>query len=162
MTELLQRINADRRASLLLKIISHACALACAVIYIFTLVYTYLSEPMHAGIILAVSAFGFVLVSVVRRIINAPRPYEKYDFYEVLPKQKCGSSFPSRHVFSAFIIGTLAFAASPFLAIPALLMGLLMAVCRVLLGIHYIRDVAVGALVGAVLGIIGIIIIHLI
>ena len=46
----------------------------------------------------------FVGLSVVRKIINAPRPYEKFDMPPVLEKDTKGKSFPSRHVFSVFII----------------------------------------------------------
>ena len=44
---------------------------------------------------------AFVVVSVFRRIYNAPRPYEKMDITPLIAKDKQGQSFPSRHVFSA-------------------------------------------------------------
>jgi len=99
-----------------------------------------------------------VLVSIMRKLISAPRPYELHDFYEKKPKDKKGESFPSRHVFSAFAIGTLAFTVSHFLTLALILVGLALAVSRVLLGMHFIRDVAAGALAGAVCGVLGIII----
>ena len=46
-----------------------------------------------------VPAVSFVGLSVVRKIINAPRPYEKFDMPPVLEKDTKGKSFPSRHVF---------------------------------------------------------------
>ena len=51
-----------------------------------------------------VPAVSFVGLSIVRKIINAPRPYEKFDMPPVLEKDTKGKSFPSRHVFSVFII----------------------------------------------------------
>ena len=46
----------------------------------------------------------FILVTVARAIINAPRPYEKYHYTPAVPKDTKGKSFPSRHTVSAFII----------------------------------------------------------
>ena len=53
------------------------------------------------------SAVAFILVTLVRRFIRAKRPYELYSFYKEKPRGKKGDSFPSRHVFSAFLIATL-------------------------------------------------------
>ena len=104
------------------------------------------------------AAVPFVFVSIVRRLIRAPRPYELYDFYENLPKDKSGSSFPSRHAFSAFVIGTLAMPHSIILGVCVLALGVILSVARVLLGIHFIRDILAGALVGAISGILALLI----
>lgn len=159
MSELLQRVYSDRRATITLKIISHASSLMCALIYVLTVVSSFFAEPMRAVVLLVFGAAAFVLISLVRKIINSPRPYECYDFYDILPKERLGLSFPSRHVFSAFIIGVMAFSVSVPLALAALLMGVTLAACRVLLGIHYIRDVVAGAAAGAFFGTLGIFII---
>ena len=53
-----------------------------------------------------VPAISFVLVTVFRKIINAPRPYEKFEMPPVIEKDTKGKSFPSRHVFSVFIIAS--------------------------------------------------------
>ena len=89
-------------------------------------------------------------------MIDAPRPYELYDFYENKPKEREGRSFPSRHAYSAFVIATIAFAYSIPLGIGLVLLGIALAVSRVLLGIHFIRDVVCGAIVGVISGLIGI------
>ena len=90
----------------------------------------------------------FVIVSLVRRIINAPRPYELYDFYEESPRSKKGSSFPSRHVYSASVIATLLLFVYPIVGYVMLFFALLLAAIRVLLGIHFIRDVVCGGSLG--------------
>ena len=97
----------------------------------------------------------FILVDVFRRIINAKRPYELYDFYECPPKKREGRSFPSRHAYSAFVIATLAFAFSIPAGIVMACLGLALCVSRVLLGIHFIRDVLCGAAVGIIAGVLG-------
>jgi len=158
MEALLRQVYSSKKLSLSLKIISHVSALICVAAYISTLAVLYLNEPVQCIKTLFAAAIPFVFVSVARKLINAPRPYELYDFYEVKPKGKAGQSFPSRHVFSAFIIAVLSSLASPWLSAAAFVMGTALAVSRVLLGMHFIRDVAAGALLGLVCGVIGTII----
>jgi membrane-associated phospholipid phosphatase len=101
-----------------------------------------------------------LLVSLARRLINAKRPYEIYGFYIEKPKDKSGRSFPSRHVFSSFLIATLAYAFSPIFALILCGVSIILAVCRVLLGIHFISDVVFGALIGIFSGALTVILIQ--
>ena len=101
----------------------------------------------------------FFAVTIARRLINAPRPYELYDFYEQKPKNKSGRSFPSRHAYSAFVIAALLLSVNPFLSAGLFVGAVLLCVCRVLLGIHFVRDVIAGALLGLVSGAVGLLII---
>ena len=52
---------------------------------------------------------GFICVTVVRAILNFPRPYERFEMPPVIPKNTKGHSWPSRHVFSATIIALIFF-----------------------------------------------------
>lgn len=159
MEAVLKKVYASRRISLSLNIISHASALISAVAFFALLIYSYLSEPITALKIGVCALVPYILVSVMRKIIKAPRPYEMYDFYKAPPKSKVGQSFPSRHVFSACVIAVLSYTASVWMSIALLTLGICLAVARVLLGIHFIRDVVAGALIGILSGIFGIIII---
>ena len=47
---------------------------------------------------------SFILVSVIRKCIDAKRPYEKYNIKPLFIKETKGESMPSRHVFSITII----------------------------------------------------------
>ena len=67
-----------------------------------------------------VPAVSFVGLTVIRRIINAPRPYETFDIPPVLEKDTKGKSFPSRHVFSVFIIAMTIFYEQPGAGVHAL------------------------------------------
>ena len=159
MEAVLKRIYASRRASLSLKIISHASVLVSVGAFVALLIYSYISEPILALKIGVFALAPYILVSTVRKIIKAPRPYEIYDFYQAPPKNKVGQSFPSRHVFSAFVIAVLSYIASVWVSIALMVLGVLLAVSRVLLGIHFVRDVVAGALIGILSGIFGIIMI---
>ena len=109
-------------------------------------------------LLLAVSGIPFLVISLVRHILNVQRPYEIIDFApfeKMREKRKTGRSFPSRHVFSAFLIGTLVIAYSASLGTVALFVGTLIAIERVLLGIHFPKDVIVGGILGIISGVIG-------
>ena len=62
---------------------------------------------------------------------------------------------PSRHVFSAFVIGMAFLHMNIVLGIIILIIGCLMAVIRVIVGVHFPRDVIAGAVIGILSGIIG-------
>ena len=157
MQRVLKKVYESKKLSIFLKIISHASTLysAFAFLEMLTLLYR---ESLLAAIKVAVfAAVPFVIVTLVRRLINAPRPYEIYPFYKKKPKGKGGRSFPSRHVFSAFVIAVLGYTVCPVPVVIALMLpGVLLAVSRVLLGIHFIRDVLAGALIGIASGVIGV------
>lgn len=105
---------------------------------------------------LLITGIPFVLVTLLRRIASAPRPYEVVDFLsENAPRKKAGDSFPSRHVFSAFVISfTVCHFANP-IGIATLVFGIAIGACRVLLGIHFVRDVVAGAVIGILSAILG-------
>ena len=102
-----------------------------------------------------VPAVSFVGLTVIRRIINAPRPYETFDIPPVLEKDTKGKSFPSRHVFSVFIIAMTIFYEHPGAGVLLGSIGLLLGLVRVLVGVHEPRDIIAGAFAGIVCGIVG-------
>ena len=157
---ILKRVYSSKKISLALKIISHLSVAVGTLVFFGILIHSYFNEPLLYSVkLLLCAAIPFFLVTAARKIINAPRPYELYGFYEMRPKDKEGQSLPSRHVFSAFVIATLSYLVSTPLAIALAALGVCLAVCRVLLGLHFIRDVVCGALIGILSGIIGILII---
>lgn len=103
----------------------------------------------------AVPAVSFVVVTVFRKIVNEPRPYEKYDLPPVIDKDTRGKSFPSRHVFSVFVIAVTVFVRNPVAGCILAVIGVMIAVIRVIGGVHTVWDVAAGAAVGILSGVIG-------
>lgn len=100
-----------------------------------------------------VPLFVLIAVTVLRKIINAKRPYEVYDYTPVVNKQTKGKSFPSRHTASAFIIA-MAFLYIDFrLGMIMLILASVIGATRVLCGVHFVRDVIGGALISIVTGI---------
>ena len=145
----------------MLKIASYAIVLLTVYAF-FTRIVGLIETPMEIVKLLTVTGVPFVLVSILRRVINAPRPYELLEFYEKKPKGKSGRSFPSRHVFSVFVIATVLVTWNPTVAVLLFAAGVLLALLRVALGIHFVRDVVAGALIGAASGGIGLAVLHLI
>ena len=159
MQELLQRVNSDEKLKKLLKISSHTITLLSILVFAVTVLFAAHTSIIRAAKILISAAIPFIIVSVSRYIINAKRPYEVYTFYETPPKNKKGRSFPSRHVFSSFIIATLLITVGPIYAVIFYIVATLLAVCRVLLGIHFVRDVIAGAVMGIISGVIALLLI---
>lgn len=140
-----------------LGLISHFATAFAVVVYAYTLVRAFLGNPYFAVILAVSTGVPFVLVSVLRKLINAPRPYELLNFGDIVPKSKSGASFPSRHVFSIFAIGITALTVSVPFGVITVALGVLMAHARVLLGMHFSRDVIAGAIIGIISPIIGIV-----
>jgi undecaprenyl-diphosphatase len=61
-------------------------------------------------------------------------------------------SFPSGHALNAFALGSVIALGYPLVAVPVLLLAASVAASRVVLGLHWLSDVLVGAFVGAVIG----------
>ncbi len=100
---------------------------------------------------------SFIILSALRKAINAPRPYEVFETSPLIPKNTKGKSFPSRHVFSIFVIGTTFCFCCPVpeLGIVILVLGIILAVMRVVSGVHFTKDVVAGALLGILMAELG-------
>lgn len=104
---------------------------------------------------LLVPGAGFLICTLLRSSINAARPYEKLGIPAITKKDTVGKSFPSRHAACGSVIAFTALWAVPPLGIFLLVVSVLIALSRVLAGVHFLRDVLAGWLLGAVVGIIG-------
>ena len=128
----------------------------------YPLFVLYLFWMKDMGVIRAILVPGisFVVLSVFRKLINRPRPYEVFGVPSVIKKDTKGQSFPSRHVFSATIIAMTFLLASPWmwLGVVFLVVSVLLAVVRVVSGVHFVSDVLAGIAVGTLAAILGYII----
>ena len=100
-----------------------------------------------------VPASGFVLLTLIRKWINQPRPYEAWGIIPLLDKDSAGNSMPSRHVFSATIISMACFHANLPVGLVLLVLSAFLGLVRVLGGVHYPKDVLVGYVCGLLWGI---------
>lgn len=107
---------------------------------------------------LVIPAVTFLSVSILRKLINKPRPYEALNINPLIKKDTKGKSFPSRHAASVFTIAMASFTLHPYIAYFLLFVGVVMIASRVLAGVHYISDVIAGALYAIILALIGLLI----
>ena len=119
---------------------------AMPLIYLTLLVTTYLQLGLgqQVGFYVLIPASGFVILSLFRKKINHPRPYETWDISPLFEKDSSGQSMPSRHVFSATIISMACLHSSLPVGLACLLFSALLGLVRVLGGVHYPKDVLVG------------------
>lgn len=135
-----------------LNIVNHGIVVVFYAAYALLLGWACVSDPWKLAPLVGVTAVGFAAVSFFRRRFNAPRPYECCSIAPLIARDGAGKSFPSRHAFSAFAIAASWFAASAPVAVVLLVAAVVLAVCRVLGGVHFPRDVVAGAFIGSATG----------
>ena len=140
----------------LLRAFNRFMTVVMPIVYLILLTTTYLQEGLgkQVGIYLFIPASGFVILSFLRKKINAPRPYEEWDIKPLLDRDSPGQSMPSRHVFSATIISMACLHASLSVGVILLVFSALLGLVRVLGGVHFPKDVVVGYICGLVWGVI--------
>ena len=140
----------------LLRTFNRFMTVVMPIIYLTLLAITYLQQGLgkQVGIYLFIPASGFVILSFLRKKINTPRPYEKWDIKPLLDRDSPGQSMPSRHVFSATIISMACLHASLTMGMICLTLSAFLGLVRVLGGVHYPKDVVVGYICGLVWGVI--------
>ena len=140
----------------LLRTFNRFMTVVMPMIYLTLLATTYLQQGLGKQVLIYVfiPASGFVILSFLRKKINAPRPYEEWDIKPLLDRDSPGQSMPSRHVFSATIISMACMHASLPIGMICLTLSAFLGLVRVLGGVHYPKDVLVGYACGLVWGVI--------
>ena len=140
----------------LLRTFNRFMTVVMPMIYLTLLAITYLQQGLgkQVGIYLFIPASGFVILSLLRKKINAPRPYEIWEIVPLLDRDSPGQSMPSRHVFSATIISMACLHASLSVGLILLILSAILVLVRVLGGVHYPKDVVVGYICGVMWGMI--------
>ena len=140
----------------LLRVFNRLMTVVIPIVYLTLLATTYFQEGLGRQILIYVfiPASGFVILSLLRKKINAPRPYEVWEIIPLLDRDSPGQSMPSRHVFSASIISMACLHASLSVGLILLILSAILGLVRVLGGVHYPKDVVVGYIYGLVWGVI--------
>ena len=139
----------------LLRTFNRFMTVVMPIVYLTLLATTYLQEGLGKQVLIYVfiPASGFVILSLLRKKINAPRPYEVWEIVPLLDRDSPGQSMPSRHVFSATIISMACLHASLSVGVILLVFSALLGLVRVLGGVHFPKDVVVGYICGLVWGV---------
>ena len=128
---------------------------AVYLLYPALLVLLYFHQRQGLIPAIVIPGISFILLSIYRDRLDRPRPYEVFHMAPVIDKRTKGHSFPSRHIFCMFLIATTVFYYYHLAGILIGLVGFALAFNRVLGGVHFVKDVACGALLGIACGIIG-------
>lgn len=97
------------------------------------------------------AAVGLLLVQVIGRVVDRPRPFVAHpDRVHDFLQHAIDSGFPSDHATATFAITVAIALRSRRLGAALLAVSLAVVTGRVALGVHYPSDVAAGALLGAV------------
>ena len=132
----------ERGAARAIGFADRALVIAFAVAYILLLVVLFATGSPSLGQAIVVPAATFAIVTVIRALVNRPRPYEAHRIDPLVAKDTRGKSMPSRHMASATIITF-----SYCLVFPVV-GGMLCAGCigiaftRIVGGVHYPSDIA--------------------
>ena len=140
----------------LLRTFNRFMVVVMPIVYLTLLTTIYFREGFGKQVLMYVfiPASGFVILSFLRKKINAPRPYEEWTIKPLLDRDSPGQSMPSRHVFSATIISMACLHASLSVGVILLVLSALLGLVRVLGGVHYPKDVVVGYICALVWGVI--------
>ncbi len=112
-----------------------------------------------------IPAASFVAVSIVRSHLHRKRPYEVLPITPLASKDTKEKSFPSRHVFSAFMVAMTCLGAAfvfqkgegergvlLFGAVVLFILADLLGDLRILMGVHFLGDTVAGALIAVFCG----------
>ena len=140
----------------LLRTFNRFMTVVVPIVYLTLLATTYFQKGLGRQILIYIfiPASGFVILSLLRKKINAPRPYEVWEIVPLLDRDSPGQSMPSRHVFSASIISMACLHASLTMGMICLILSAFLGLVRVLGGVHYPKDVVVGYMCALVWGVI--------
>lgn len=133
----------------LIKCLCKFTPLLVVLIYLFSLVFLFINKNEKLIIFTFVPASNFIFITIIRKILNKPRPYDLFNHIPLVSYTKGkGKSFPSRHTSSAFIIAISYFyigniPLSLFMISIAFIIGL----SRVIAGVHFPKDIVVAALI---------------
>lgn len=107
----------------------------------------------HAALQMLLTGWvAWLLYKILKRCTRRLRPFRTHAgvIAHIPPLDEY--SFPSGHTMHAVSFSFIAIAWFPSLALPLIVFSVLVALSRVVLGLHYPSDVLAGALIGAALG----------
>lgn len=94
---------------------------------------------------------GTVIYKILKQKTTRPRPYQVHQVIRLHEQPLDHFSFPSGHTLHAVMASTVIGYIQPMLLIVMLPFTILVAISRMVLGLHYPSDVLVGALIGVVI-----------
>jgi undecaprenyl-diphosphatase len=151
-----RRFNRAVRTAGLLKVFQIASRLGDGVLWytlIATLALFYGSEGRQVALQCAVAGVsGLVIYRLLKNVLVRERPYMTHAAIVCAGKPLDRFSFPSGHTLHAVSFTVVVCCSLPVLAVVLVPAAVLIALSRVVLGLHYPSDVVAGGLLGALVG----------
>ena len=122
------------------------------ILYPVFLIYVFFVNRSMVLKCILIPALSFVVVSLIRKLINRKRPYETCIENPLISKDTKGNSMPSRHVFSSVMISMTVLYFFSVFGVVLLAISMLEGLIRIVGGIHYPSDVFVGYIAGVLCG----------
>lgn len=145
-----------------LRVIYKTVPLIIAAIYTALGAYLFIHRDYRLAGFIGVPAVVFAAVSVIRRAVNKKRPYEgEKAIVPLIAKDKRGRSFPSRHALSAALIASSCLLINIYIGLFIAALSIVVAVTRVIAGVHYPSDVICGLFIGYAAGALEIVIFNI-
>lgn len=148
-------LESHRRARQVFTALYRVLPMSVFVIYGLMVICLYANNDMRLYKVIEVPFVVFAGITVIRKCINAPRPYEVTGVPPLVKKDKKGQSFPSRHVVSAVVISIAGLYLNIWLGVILLMISFIIAIMRVVAGVHFVKDVAAGFAISIIAGAIG-------
>ena len=136
----------------LLKFLYKFLPVAVVIFYPILVVFTAIWDTAELFKVICIPAVVLTIITIIRKVINRPRPYEKFKTESLFCKQTSGESMPSRHTASAFIIAMTALYVNTYIGMVMLGVSLIIAISRVLAGVHFISDVITASVISISFG----------
>ena len=105
---------------------------------------------LAAGSALASAALALIVNKVISSAWHRDRPYQTHHVAHIWGPRKTDPSFPSDHSSASFAIAVAVSLIDPFAGALFLILAVLIAVGRVLIGEHYPGDVLAGVVIGTI------------
>lgn len=126
---------------------------ALLVVALFTVVWGRMRTLARRAAVAAVASAGLALLAgqVLSHLVHRPRPFVAHpDLVHLFTPHAADASFPSDHATAAFAIATAVMLRNRAWGAVLLLAAAILAVSRVVIGVHYPFDVITGAALGSV------------
>ena len=124
---------------------------AFIIIYIAGILTLYATGKEGTVKMIAVPFFTLVFNTILRKLLNKPRPFLT-DGVEKLVEHGESGSFPSNHACSSMIISLSYILVCPRAVLPLIIFSFFTGLSRIMTGVHYPLDVLCGWLISLISG----------
>ncbi len=111
-----------------------------AILYSFLIIHCLFMNHAQLFYVISIPVSIFTITTILRKIINRQRPYQKYCIRPLF-QNKLGQSMPSRHTASATAIALAGYIVSPIIGYVLGFIAGSIGLSRIVSGVHYISDV---------------------